>query len=355
MDRVPIAFCDHLCGLLSINGLQGAKELSGPYGQIAQCTFEHAVGYICSVKDGIEEDPVVSYEWNYPELEVPEAIEAVPKKFVRDVWIYLLDSEDERVSRKLVKRFPHATYHFVLGIQSINEAWVDFACSLNRLQRVAITKKLDDDALRLFQRLITSRKLFALMLHPKACEGAAMELPKSLFFQDQFEELRIQNPNGAPWRNTLVREVLEFWSENGDRLRGKHFVMDKNCESGIEQLEEFLLRRTLATVCPTLLRVPAATLQIGRIFLVQRALEVCSKEECDLIDKEYRHNHTTFRIPSCVYKYEEGGETQRRRLYFSFECDKYREWQHLWRPASHNGHKDFTLMRNTSSLHILFA
>uniref|UniRef100_A0A1I8ALI3 FBA_2 domain-containing protein n=1 Tax=Steinernema glaseri TaxID=37863 RepID=A0A1I8ALI3_9BILA len=367
MDGVPIAFCDHLCDLLGMDALQGAKELSGLYGQLAQCTFEHAVDYICSVEDGIEEDREVRYEWNDRKVEAPK-IDDIPKKFVREVWVYLLDAKHEKVSRELVRRFPYATYHFVLTTSSINEAWVDVALSLNKLQRVWITKKLDDDALRLFQKLVKGKKLCKLFISPEACEGGTVEVQKSLLLQEQFDLLEISNlEHLSTWNTAPVREILEYWTENSEEVRGKRLIVTGDCKKGVKQLEKFLLKgaRSSATlslskgpsssIFATLLRIPGVGSLLRRRLRIRSVLKVCSKEECDFIDKYYLHNYYTFCKPSCVYKYEEGDEEAKRRLYISFECDKDGELHHMWRPASHNGLKDLALMRDTCFLHILFA
>uniref|UniRef100_A0A1I7Z8N2 Uncharacterized protein n=1 Tax=Steinernema glaseri TaxID=37863 RepID=A0A1I7Z8N2_9BILA len=55
--------------------------------------------------------------------------------------------------------------------------------------------------------------------------------------------------------------------------------------------------------------------------------------------------------------YEEGEKGDRRRLYISFECasaEEQRPGQRKW-SASAKGHKDLSLIRAASLLHVLFA
>uniref|UniRef100_A0A1I8AMP3 FBA_2 domain-containing protein n=1 Tax=Steinernema glaseri TaxID=37863 RepID=A0A1I8AMP3_9BILA len=359
MDRVPIAFLEHLYAISTIFGLSQAKELSGQFGKLARHTFEQWTCYVCSVQDGrVGSTSYRQFIRSDQEDVTPEEIAAVPKKFVREIWIFVEDAEVENVSRRLVRQFPHAEQSFVLDTSTINKAWVDFACSLNMLQRVMIKHKLDDDSLRLFQKLITGRKLFALVMPPEVCEGAIMELPKSLLCQDQFTVLQIEDSIGGAWRTAPLQEVLEFWTENSDRLRGKNLLInvysiDMNCKSGVKQLEKFLLNRASAMGHP-----PGVASRTRRCLTIQSVLKVCSKEECDFIERNYQHVRNycqPFYKPSCVYKYEEGEEEEKRRLYISFECGKEIQPCEKWRRASHEGHKDLSLMHNISLLHIMFA
>uniref|UniRef100_A0A1I7YXD6 ADF-H domain-containing protein n=1 Tax=Steinernema glaseri TaxID=37863 RepID=A0A1I7YXD6_9BILA len=122
--------------------------------------------------------------------------------------------------------------------------------------------------------------------------------------------------------------------------------MSGKCKDGTEQLKEFLKHRM-------------QHLAIEQSVLgMEDVLVVCSKEECDFIDKEYRHNHHTFPKPSCVYKYEEGEGAGVRRLYISFKCCEDQvtlTTTRPWRPANYDGHKDLRFMRGTSFLRVMFA
>uniref|UniRef100_A0A1I7YXB0 Stimulator of interferon genes protein n=1 Tax=Steinernema glaseri TaxID=37863 RepID=A0A1I7YXB0_9BILA len=340
MDRVPRAFHEHVCGRLSIVGLSGAKELSGSYGKIARLAFDHLSSYICTVEDGCQIAEYVFYRHPDRGMEVAEDIEAVPKKFVQSVMIRLEDAEDESVSREVVQRFPYAQeYIFILESSSISKASVDFAYSLKRLATVAIEKKLDDDALRLLQKLVTGQNLWFFFIHPDACEGIAMEMTKSLLCQEQFQELQIKEASRfGSWKTTPVQEILELWSENSEKLRGKHVIVDDYCGQGIKQLEDFLVQR------------------VQSASIIERVLEKCSKEECDFIDKYYHNNYYTYRVPSRVYKFEEGEEGMRRRIYISFECARGQKVPiYQQRPANHKGSNKIHLIRATKMFIILFA
>uniref|UniRef100_A0A1I7YY08 Protein SMG8 n=2 Tax=Steinernema glaseri TaxID=37863 RepID=A0A1I7YY08_9BILA len=338
MDGVPFAFCEHLSQLLS-EALSNAKELSGSYGELARHMFEHQVRYACAVEDGSLTGDYVQYLGSGRRLETPKQIDAIRKKFVRDVWIFLMDAKTESVSREIIRRFPYADdYNFVLKSSSINEAWVDLAYSLRRLGSVSIRKELDDNALQLFQKLVTGQKLWFLFIHPDSCEGSTMEIPKSLLCQEQFKELVITEPRPVrPWKTTPVQELMELWSENSEKLRGKHLIVNDYCGHGIKQLEEFLVQR------------------VQSASIIERVLEACSKEECDFIDKYHRNNYYTFPMPSCVYKFEEGEEGMRRRLYISFDCASDEVVSmHQQRPANHKGSNKIHLIRATKMFHILF-
>uniref|UniRef100_A0A1I8AIX2 ANK_REP_REGION domain-containing protein n=1 Tax=Steinernema glaseri TaxID=37863 RepID=A0A1I8AIX2_9BILA len=163
MDEVPFAFCESVCKTMGIagDGVVRKKHLNSCYTDV--------------------------------KVHASEEVEAVPKKHVRSVWINFWDAKKESVaeSMKIVRRFPYSSYSFILRSPSINEAWVDFAFSLRRLDNVIIAKKLNDEALRLFQKLVTGRKLSPLIMFAEACEGGNMEVLKALLCQDQFTELRI--------------------------------------------------------------------------------------------------------------------------------------------------------------------
>uniref|UniRef100_A0A1I7YXB5 SEO_C domain-containing protein n=1 Tax=Steinernema glaseri TaxID=37863 RepID=A0A1I7YXB5_9BILA len=345
MDGVPFAFYEHLTEIQTMRGLSTVRQLSGTYGELAFQALTHSTEFVCTVRDGTHKVEELRYMASGRWVKTSEEIDAVRKKFVRQVWIFLKDAKTESVSREIIRRFPYAHgYNFVLESSSINEAWVNLAFSLRRLGSVSIRKELDDNALRLFQKLVTGQKLWTLTMRPGACEGGTLEMAKSLLCQEQFQKLRIRyaEPNGAR-RTTPVRELLDFWSANSDKLRGKRLIMIGDCKDASAQLEEFLLKESPSTV---------KELNVSGL---QKAMEVCSKEECDLIARNYFHNHIVFWKPSCVYKYEEGEGEEERRLYISFDCHKEGQMFEQCRRASHEGHKDLFLMRDTTSLYVMFA
>uniref|UniRef100_A0A1I7YH86 RNA-directed RNA polymerase n=1 Tax=Steinernema glaseri TaxID=37863 RepID=A0A1I7YH86_9BILA len=328
MDGVPFAFFDHLIALLHVNTLSKAKELSGTFGELAQYAFEHTSTYICTIRDGYQVSNFLYYRGSKRYVDAQEEIAAAPSKFVRILWIYLQDAEAENVSRQTVQLFPYAhEYNFGLESSSITEAWVALVYSLKRLGHVWILKKLDNDSLLLFKKLVTGRKLSYLMIHPDAYEDDMM--------------LQIRNKPARDWTTAPVRELLEFWAQNPEKLRGKYLNMRRNCRSGIDQLEEFLARR----------------IQVWGMeqnpSVLQKALEVCSKEECDFIAKEYRTKFV-FEKPSCIYKFEDESGGSKRRFYMAFECASDVSGQQ-WRRANHNGHNDRDLMRITSFISLMFA
>uniref|UniRef100_A0A1I7ZZ52 Uncharacterized protein n=1 Tax=Steinernema glaseri TaxID=37863 RepID=A0A1I7ZZ52_9BILA len=329
MNRVPIVFCERVCAT-SFTGIPNLRQLSGHYGEFARIAYERRADYVTTVANGIEKEAYLSLQCTDRKIRTPEEIEAYPKKLVHEVTIQMFDAKDEKVSQAIVRRFPYACYHFTLLSSSINKAWVDFACSLKRLTYVVIRKKLDDHSVGLFQKLVIEQKLSYLAIYEKAYEGGIINTLKSVLRQEQFKHLGINNYNSGPWKSSLLRDILQLWSKNSQTLTGKHLIMEHNCAGGVKQLEEFILRRPL---------------------------NGCSKEECDYIEKYYRHRVLQFRKPSCVYKYEEGEGDKRRRLYISFECanEEERKTGQQNRPASHEGLNDLSLMRTTNSLHVLFA
>uniref|UniRef100_A0A1I8A4P9 FBA_2 domain-containing protein n=1 Tax=Steinernema glaseri TaxID=37863 RepID=A0A1I8A4P9_9BILA len=270
-------------------------------------------------------------------------IDAFPKKFVRTIDIYLFDTGNVNVSRGILKRFPNACYNFILSSSPIEEAWVDFACSLKRLGCVAIAQKMGNHDVPLLLRLVNGKTLWKLMVYQDNCEGRMMEVLKSILCQDQFKKLKIRNGNSSPWESTVVPKILEFWSENSTKLGGKNLVLKELCRGGVEQLEKFILHRTSTKTTGTTSVSP-----------IKDALEVCSKEECDSIERYYQHHHFLFDKPSCVYKFQEGEADDRRRMYISFECSSENE-KIAHRCANQDGHNDLNVMQNTSSLHVLFA
>uniref|UniRef100_A0A1I7YWT9 FTH domain-containing protein n=1 Tax=Steinernema glaseri TaxID=37863 RepID=A0A1I7YWT9_9BILA len=333
MDRVSFSFREHLCELLPLKVLAEAKKLSGSYGELAQYAFDHISSYFCSVRDGSQVQEFLHYLGSDQYAQTPEEIEAAPKKLVRYVMIRLEDAEAEKVSRETVQRFRLAQeYSFILESSSISKAWVDFAYSLKRLGTVAIEKKLDDDSLALFDKLVTGRKITTLKIYPEAFDTGILEASKSLLCQEQFEELRYVQLTEAS--RPPVGDLLEFWSKNSEKLRGKHFIMTGECRNSVQELGAFFQRN-------------------GQKH-VRRIIEKCSKEECDSIDKEYRHNHYAFVIPSCVFKHEEGEGDGRRKIYITFECTKLNDRQPM-RHATYKGPDNLRLWRHTKLCHTMFA
>uniref|UniRef100_A0A1I8AK05 FBA_2 domain-containing protein n=1 Tax=Steinernema glaseri TaxID=37863 RepID=A0A1I8AK05_9BILA len=238
---------------------------------------------------------------------------------------------------KIVRRFPYSSYSFALSSSSISEAWIDFASSLRRLENVIIVKKLDDDALRLFQKLVTGRKLSSLMMLAEVC--GSMEVIKTLLCQDQFKNLPIWN-NFEDWNGAAVGELLQFWSENSEELRGKSLILGNNCKGGVEQLEQFVLRRAS----------PTATEDLGKV------LKVCSTEECNFINRVFHHDNITYVKSPYVYKYEDAREGNARSLYVSFKCPTQEERRNMPRfPAGYDGYDDLSVMRYTTCLQIFFC
>uniref|UniRef100_A0A1I7Y4H0 F-box domain-containing protein n=1 Tax=Steinernema glaseri TaxID=37863 RepID=A0A1I7Y4H0_9BILA len=340
MNSVPFAFCEQVCNYLMKWDLSEAEKLSGIFGKFTRNALRNRAFSLNTVESGIEKEAILALCHNQ-KLLTPQEIETIPKKFIQKVTIHLNDAQKENVSQAIVRRFPQAQCNFVLQSPFISEAWVNFACSLKRLGVVAIWKKLEDEAIRRFQKLVVGRKLCWIIVNEEACEGDFMMMLKIVFCQDQFEQLRIGNYSFGPWKGNAVRELLHFWEEDSSgKLRGKHFSLDGNCKGGVAQLEQFLISRAPVSG-PSDRRLP---------------LEICSKEECDFLDKYYRYRIMIFLRPSCVYKFEQGEGDQRRRLYISFECAKKVEPTTGRRlAASHSGCVAITSMRNTSFLHILFV
>uniref|UniRef100_A0A1I7YQ29 FBD domain-containing protein n=1 Tax=Steinernema glaseri TaxID=37863 RepID=A0A1I7YQ29_9BILA len=341
MDGVPFAFWAHLCHISLPSDVSEAKEFAGPFGELAKIASHHMLQYVTFVVDGIEKRPYLHY-WCTDRMEhSPQEIERISKKFVRTLTINFEDTKPEGTSRELIQRFPHACPNFQFRCSSISEAWVDFACSLKRFSQILITKKLDDRAVGLLQRLVDARKLFAFTVREEACEGGILAMLKSLLCQDQFRE------------SDVVRELLQFWSQNSKKLKGKRLVLERKCKKGVKQLEEFLVHNASSPFGVLLRKI----VFMARYFLLRRTLTVCSREECDVIKKEYRHNYRRFHKPSCVYKFEEGEESERRQLYISFECASAKEQKsgRRTRPASHRGLDNLGLMRATTWLEVLFA
>uniref|UniRef100_A0A1I7ZTB9 TIR domain-containing protein n=1 Tax=Steinernema glaseri TaxID=37863 RepID=A0A1I7ZTB9_9BILA len=301
--------------------------------------------YIASVEDGVEHSGVLRYWSSKQELHKPEEMEAVPKKSVSVVLINLLDGKQENICREIVKRYPYSSYQFVLYSSSIDKAWVEFACSLKRLDTVMIRKKLEDDSIPLFQKLVDGRKLSWLPINEEACEGGIEEILKSLFCQDQFKHLQIRNDLEGPWKSTTVRDLLQFWSENGEKLRGARLTVSGNCGDGVDQLEQFVLHRAA-------INTRGGTSEIK----TRNVLTLCSKEECDFINKYYQHHNFRFITPSCVYKFEEGKGDDQRKLYISFSCAHGKNRANgRYGSGSREGVNDLSLMRGTKLLHVVFG
>uniref|UniRef100_A0A1I7ZHX3 F-box domain-containing protein n=1 Tax=Steinernema glaseri TaxID=37863 RepID=A0A1I7ZHX3_9BILA len=349
MDGLPHAFCDHLCDITTPGTVFAMNKLSGYYG------YSDTASYTAAVQDGMEEPRHLWYYFTRRKLLTPEEIEAVPKKVVHRVRINLWDAKDENGSayREIIKRYPHAKFQFGLYSSSINEAWVSFACLLKRLDNIVINMKLEDDVIPLLKKLVNGRKHSWLVIKEEACEGPITEVLKSLFCQDNFEFLNIETKPEGPWKSTVVGDLLQLWPENSQKLRGKSLLLSENCKDGVKQLQDFVLDRGAAS--PDLIE-PYLTYRL-RLFGLNFALKVCSKEECDFIDKYHRRRFVTFDKPSCIYKYEEDDGDERRRIYISFECATESEQKDKKprRPASHNGHNDLGLMPATTYLRLLFA
>uniref|UniRef100_A0A1I7ZTM3 TIR domain-containing protein n=1 Tax=Steinernema glaseri TaxID=37863 RepID=A0A1I7ZTM3_9BILA len=276
------------------------------------------------------------------------------------------DARPESVSRDLIQRFPHAGLTFAFRCSSINEAWVDFACSLKRTIKIIIAEKLEDEAVGLLQRFVDARKLSTITVHEEACEDGIIAVLKSFLCQDQFREVEVGRSSEGPWESGVVGELLQFWSQSSEKLRGKRLALLGQCEGGVKQLEEFLLPSL--SPLPFVLQMVKTSIERLWSFMLKTLitftsselrgiLKICSKEECDAISKEYRHEQMRFHKPSCIYKFEEGERNERRRLYIFFECatKKERRTERPKLPANHKGLDDLGLMRDTSSLQVLFA
>uniref|UniRef100_A0A1I7YQ79 Uncharacterized protein n=1 Tax=Steinernema glaseri TaxID=37863 RepID=A0A1I7YQ79_9BILA len=344
MNRLPFA-------------LSAAKKLCGNYGRLAQlqhvarCSgdfsfdvnFTEAVQPIDSPKGLDVQIPVVPYL----ESTIESAIHEAP--VIEHHFALSLMNPD--VSQKRTPIFPHDRYRFALYSQSISGPWVDFACSLKMPSAIAITEKLDEEGIRLFRRIVTAKKLFALKINSQVCNEAAVEIVKSLICQDQFEALTISNDDSEAFHGkedkmvqrmpSVVRELLRLWPENSEKLRGKSLIM---WNGGVHSIMAFLVQKALAAD------------SAKGIKGIEDVLKICSKEECDFIDKEYKHSEYTFERPSCVYKFEDGEESNRRRIYLSFECaDQAGQEGSQQMAANHNGMDDIRLLGRTSHLHVLFG
>uniref|UniRef100_A0A1I7ZY32 Transcription termination factor 2, mitochondrial n=1 Tax=Steinernema glaseri TaxID=37863 RepID=A0A1I7ZY32_9BILA len=304
MDTVPPAFSEHLCCVLYTKGLRAAQALSGHYGITASYAYQNLASYASVVEGGIEKRAHLEYVCSSRKVRTLEEIEAVPKKFVHDVTINVKDVHSESVSRAIIRRFPYATHHFALNLPSINEAWIDFAHSLQRLGIIGIRVKLDDRAIHLFKKLVDSRKLTVLSLTEEGCKSNIMEVLKAVLCQNQFQKVVIEKYQNSP----VVSKLLQFWSRNSEKLRGKSLVACGYCEGAVEQLEEFLLQR------------PSA--KERSVSGIQEALKICSQEECKVIDKQYYNNMVVYRNRTCVHKFEEDDEGEIRRIYIYFKYNR---------------------------------
>uniref|UniRef100_A0A1I7YDP6 FBA_2 domain-containing protein n=1 Tax=Steinernema glaseri TaxID=37863 RepID=A0A1I7YDP6_9BILA len=383
MNTVPFVFCERVCDTLSDHVIHHAEKLSGYYGKLAQIACGKRAHYYGPVEWGIEGRGYLEYDDDH--LYEPEEIKAVPKKFVRHVTIELSDPENGNVFREVVKLFPYAIYRLSLESSSINEAWIDFANSLKRFN-MTIENKLEDSAIPLFRKLIEGRTICKLTIDDTVCEGETLEALKSIISQDQFEELTILRNAG------VVREFLQFWWDNSGKLTGKSLIL-KEIHEGHDKLVEFFLQRSGETPQFHILQ---GTKDL--VFGMRFHLDVCSKEECDFIDKYYRHNQIVFEEPSCVYKFKGGEGDAQRTLYISFDCNNafevarysprrfakryarrekrsYHEsdtesdestsggdwhsdlcdWGTTERPASRKGHKNLSFIRDASHIRLFFA
>uniref|UniRef100_A0A1I7XYX0 TIR domain-containing protein n=1 Tax=Steinernema glaseri TaxID=37863 RepID=A0A1I7XYX0_9BILA len=304
MDQVPLAFCEHLCDILSIDAVKLAGELSSYYGELAQNATEYRAMYCVAVRKGIQGYSYLQYDRSNLEYRtVSGQVEDISKKYIRNVSIFLQDAENTNVSGELVRRYPNAYFHFSIGSSSINEAWVDLAYSLKRLGSVLLKKELDDEAFRLFQKLVEGWKLSSLITTGSAFQGNIVDMAKWLFLQDQFDVLEISNYDGQ-WNDagglklaSSVCELLDFWLQNSERLKGKSLVVSRDCYGAVQQLEKFVRRGT-------------ATL--------------CEKEESKFRDKE--HSKIANFKPLYVYRYEEGEESDKRKFYISFKCTQHEKF-----------------------------
>uniref|UniRef100_A0A1I8AIB5 F-box domain-containing protein n=1 Tax=Steinernema glaseri TaxID=37863 RepID=A0A1I8AIB5_9BILA len=290
MDFVPSAFLEHLIDTLSISMLHALKELCGRCGQLAQRAINYRATHWITVHEGLQKSSYLQYECKERGQREHDKVEDVPKRYIRNVAVALYDSQVENVSREVMRKYRNAYFHFWLGSSSINEAWVDLAYSLKRLGSILLDRKLDDEALRLFQKLVDGRKLSTLIITSGAYEGAIVGICKSLLLQDQFKMIEFRN-FGRHLKDGSVRELLETWSANNEQLRGKGFNVALGCESAVKELEQFVRR---GTVTP------------------------CEKEESKFRDME--HSQVTDFKPLYVYRYEEGEEGDKRKFYISFKC-----------------------------------
>uniref|UniRef100_A0A1I7ZSL0 FBD domain-containing protein n=1 Tax=Steinernema glaseri TaxID=37863 RepID=A0A1I7ZSL0_9BILA len=213
-------------------------------------------------------------------------------------------------------------------------------------------KKLEDGAVRLLQRLVDARKLSLISVDQETCEGGIVAVLKSLLCQDNFKGVRVDSNSIGPWESGVVRELLHFWSQNSDKLRGKRLVLEGFCKGGVKQLEKFLLPSVCApcSMCIFMERYFTS-------FELRGILKVCSKEERGAISREFQHEQMRFYKPSCIFKFEEGKGSERRRLYISFECANPKD-QLTGLPelaANHKGLDRLGLMQRATSVQVLFG
>uniref|UniRef100_A0A1I8AKX0 Uncharacterized protein n=1 Tax=Steinernema glaseri TaxID=37863 RepID=A0A1I8AKX0_9BILA len=348
MDGVPLAFYDDLCDILSTDALRGANELSGYLGTLSRLARKNRAQYTCFVRKGKEEQKRISYKYNGSE--VPREVEKdFPKKYVRDVTIHLEDAENEDLCRRLVRSFPYAKYHFVHKTSSVSKDWVDLVYSLKRLGQIVFEKMLNDDALYVLKKLIKGRKLSGLMMYQEACQGSTIAVAKALLLQRQFKKLEVRQE--LDYLSTPINELLEFWVEHSDKLRGKSLIVKGTHREGA-QLEEFLRQRSLLAKMSSSLLSESNSSARRLASGTQQVFQLCSKEERDLIKKEYLLNHYIFKKSSCVYKFQEG---RKRRFYLLFECAHKGTTFEEGRPPSHSGEDGLKLLRRARRYRILFA
>uniref|UniRef100_A0A1I8AFD7 FBA_2 domain-containing protein n=1 Tax=Steinernema glaseri TaxID=37863 RepID=A0A1I8AFD7_9BILA len=297
MNTVPYAFCERVCDILATKKLDEAEKLSSYYGTLARIVQERTALYVCAVENGIYVTEYLSYTTR-ENVTSREEIDAVPKNHVCAATINFHDAGERQLSQEIVSRFPYSEHKFVLHLSSINPAWVDFACSLKRIG-LGILEKLESSAIPLLRKLINNGTIFELLMKSEVCESETIEVLTPLFCQEQFQALHIGSLCGTPWETSAVHDILQFWSMHGEKMRGKWLTLMYS-SGAVHDLETFLHQKSA----------------LG----LEDALKVCSKEECHFIDKYYRHHNYHFKTPSCVYKFEDGEEDERRRLYISFEC-----------------------------------
>uniref|UniRef100_A0A1I8A5E7 FZ domain-containing protein n=1 Tax=Steinernema glaseri TaxID=37863 RepID=A0A1I8A5E7_9BILA len=147
------------------------------------------------------------------------------------------------------------------------------------------------------------------------------------------------------WDGAVVRDLLTFSSENYGKVRGKILAVSTKCKGAVEQIEEFVLQKALATFCPNhyLTFMPQCAFMKQYLLDIKGGLKVCSKEECEAIGKEYPENLGMFEEPSCVYKFQEGENEEKRRMYISFKPERSGEVN------------DYDLMKRASCIYVMFA
>uniref|UniRef100_A0A1I7ZTF8 F-box domain-containing protein n=1 Tax=Steinernema glaseri TaxID=37863 RepID=A0A1I7ZTF8_9BILA len=351
MNALSEVFYNQVCHLLSDEGLFEAQKLSGRCGRLASRDW---FSYFARTTDddkepglhNADEEPGLHSEFlsqigTGRRLRTAEQIESVPKRFVREVTLGLVSAEDGKVSREVVQRFPYAKfYNFALFESSISEAWVNFACSMKRIGFISISDKMEEDEVRLFQKLVDYRSLSKLRVSEEACEGSIIEVLKCLLCQDQFQELNIDY-HRQDCSSVVVRDVFKFWSQNSEKMRGKSIVLDE----GVNQLVQFLIDRTPASskLCKMWTKESLCYLRATGV------LKHCSKEEYDHIDKYYRHDYFLFFKPLRIFKLE---EDEQRSLYIAFDYTEQTRKRKL--SSSRKGEDELWSLWTANSCRLMF-